>query len=124
MKKWVVRKTPLLVIGILVLAGGAAAWWWHARRGPKLSLVTAVVKRGDLAATISATGTIEPLEVVDVGAQVAGRIISFGTDTEGKTIDYRSVVEQGAVLAKITTRFMPPSSRWRTRKWNRPRPAN
>ena len=31
------------------------------------------LKRGDVAATISATGTIEPLEVVDVGAQVAGR---------------------------------------------------
>jgi HlyD family secretion protein len=59
------------------------------------------VKRGDLAATISSTGTIEPVEVVDVGAQVAGRIISFGTDKAGKTIDYRSVVEEGAVLAKI-----------------------
>jgi len=52
-------------------------------------------------ATISATGTVEPVEVVDVGAQVAGRISSFGTDTGGKTIDYRSVVEEGAVLAKI-----------------------
>ena len=59
------------------------------------------MKRGDVAATISASGTIEPSETVDVGAQVAGRITSFGTDIDGKTIDYNSVVEQGAVLAKI-----------------------
>ena len=60
-----------------------------------------MVKRGDVAATISASGTIEPEEVVDVGAQVAGLIKSFGTDIEGRTIDYGSVIEQGAVLAKI-----------------------
>jgi HlyD family secretion protein len=59
------------------------------------------VKHGDVAATISATGTIEPIEVVDVGAQVAGLIKAFGTDAAGKTIDYGSVVEEGAMLAKI-----------------------
>jgi HlyD family secretion protein len=59
------------------------------------------VRRGDLAATISASGTIEPVEVVDVGAQVAGLIKAFGKDIEGRTIDYGSVVEKGAMLAKI-----------------------
>lgn len=66
-----------------------------------LYLTTAEVKRGDVVATIGATGTIEPLEVVDVGAQVAGRIRSFGQDRDGKTVDYGSVVEEGALLAKI-----------------------
>jgi HlyD family secretion protein len=51
--------------------------------------------------TISATGTIEPVEVVDVGAQVAGLIKSFGKDKDGKPIDYGSVVEEGSVLAQI-----------------------
>jgi HlyD family secretion protein len=95
-------KMPVIVIAVVVLVGGAGAWrWWHSRNGSKLSFSTAVVKRGDVAATISATGTIEPLEVVDVGAQVAGRVSEFGTDKEGKTVDYGSVVEQGALLAKI-----------------------
>ena len=55
----------------------------------------APVKRGELLATISATGTVEPEEVIDVGAQVAGQINSFGKDKNGKTIDYGSVVEEG-----------------------------
>src|ERR1019366_5487506 len=67
----------------------------------KLSFRTAVVKHGDVAATISASGTIEPIEVVDIGAQVAGLIKAFGTDINGKTIDYGSVIEEGAMLAKI-----------------------
>jgi HlyD family secretion protein len=66
-----------------------------------MSFRTAVVKRGDVTATISASGTIEPEEVVDVGAQVAGLIKSFGTDIDGRKIDYGSVIEEGAVLAKI-----------------------
>ena len=65
--------------------------------------------RGSPAATINATGTIEPVEVVDVGAQVAGPIESLGPDPRGKTdsryqgksIDYGSPVEAGTVLARI-----------------------
>ena len=53
---------------------------------------TVPVKRGDLLATISATGTVEPEEVIDVGAQVAGRILAFGQDKSGKSVDYGSVV--------------------------------
>jgi HlyD family secretion protein len=94
-------KLPFIVLLIAVLAGGVGMWWWHGRSSAKLSFLTAVVKRGDVAATISSSGTIEPSETVDVGAQVAGRITSFGTDINGKPVDFNSVVEKGAVLAKI-----------------------
>src|SRR2546425_8181516 len=101
MKNQVVRnvRLSLVVLGVLALAAGA--WWWRARDGHTLTFTTTTVKRGDVAATIGATGTIEPMEVVDVGAQVAGRIRSFGTDRDGKTVDYGSVIEEGALLAKI-----------------------
>ena len=66
-------------------------------------LRTAEVVRGDLEFTIDATGTVEPEEVVDVGAQVAGKIESLGTDPRHpeRTIDYGSPVEVGTVLARI-----------------------
>lgn len=95
------RKTFIIAVAVLVLSGGVGVWWWRARNHPQLSFRTAVVKRGDIVTTISATGTIEPVEVVDVGAQVAGQITSFGKDKDGKTIDYRSMIEEGAVLATI-----------------------
>lgn len=94
-------KSPLLVIAVVLAVAGFFAWRWQARKTNKLSFTTAAVKRGDVAATIGATGTIEPLETVDVGAQVAGRVSAFGKDEDGKTLDYRSVVREGSLLAKI-----------------------
>src|SRR5882762_2017827 len=94
-------KRTFLVIIAVILAGGGGFWWWHSRNNSEVSFRTAQVKRGDVTATISASGTIEPEEVVDIGAQVAGLIKSFGTDINGKQIDYGSVIDQGAVLANI-----------------------
>src|SRR5215472_9404919 len=94
-------KSPFTAIAVVVLAGGFFAWRWHARGSAKISFTTAAIKRGSVTASIGATGTIEPLETVDVGAQVAGRISAFGKDTANKTVDYGSIVQEGALLAKI-----------------------
>src|SRR5882672_3167995 len=94
------KKTPVL-IGIIVLAGGVGGWQWHLRNEHSAVFTSATVKRGDLVASITATGTIEPIEVIDVGAQVAGLIKSFGKDKNGNAIDYGSVIEEGTILATI-----------------------
>ena len=86
---------------ILALAAGLGAWEWHTHAAHKPVFREAAIKRGDLFVTTTATGTVEPEEVVDVGAQVAGLINVFGKDKNGKTIDYGSAVEEGTVLAKI-----------------------
>lgn len=67
----------------------------------KTSYKTVPVTKGDMTATIDATGTVEPEELVDIGAQVAGIVESFGKDKDGNTIDYGSVVEANTVLARI-----------------------
>jgi HlyD family secretion protein len=91
----------ILVVVMLGVIGGAGVWWLRSKKDKETTFRTVPVKRGDLMATISATGTIEPEAVVDVGAQVAGVITAFGKDKHGRTIDYGSVVEEGTVLAKI-----------------------
>ena len=94
------KRIALILVVIAVVAGGAA-WYAKGRSSTSTAFRTAEVKRGDLVATISATGTVEPEEVVDVGAQVAGQILSFGKDASGKAIDYGSQIEEGMVLARI-----------------------
>jgi HlyD family secretion protein len=91
------------IVGIVVLAifGTGAGWYLNRHDEQALSYRTTQVQRGNLLVSISATGTVEPEEVIDVGAQVAGQILSFGTDVDGKTVDYGSVVEEGTVLARI-----------------------
>jgi HlyD family secretion protein len=90
----------LLLVFLAVLAFAVS---WLLKRDTKGSVLfrTVPVKQGDLVATIGATGTVEPEEVVDVGAQVAGRIVAFGKDVSGKAVDYGSRVEEGTILAQI-----------------------
>lgn len=97
------RPVPKRIIAIAALALIAAAAIWHFSRGKQnaATFQTAAVTRGDLTITISATGTVEPEEVIDVGAQVAGQILSFGKDVDGRTVDYGSHIAAGTVLARI-----------------------
>ncbi len=101
-QKIIPRKVGIIILVSVLLAVMAAGGWLFRSKGDRVPIFqTAPVKRGDLVPTISATGTVEPEQVVDVGAQVAGIIMAFGKDKFGKTIDYGSVVEKGTVLAKI-----------------------
>ncbi len=50
---------------------------------------------------VQATGTLEPQELVDVGAQVTGEIKEFGVDLAGRPVDYGSEVKAGQLLARI-----------------------
>lgn len=99
MKHWI---RNLLILSIALGALSAVGAWYSRRNaGDGSALRTAPVTRGDLVATIGATGTLQPEEVINVGAQVAGRITEFGKDASGKPIDYKSEVEAGTILALI-----------------------
>ena len=93
------KKTTLIAAATLGVL--TAAYMVYSPGDDALAYKTAEVKSAEVVSTIAATGTLEPEEVVDVGAQVAGQILQFGKDVAGATIDYGSVVEAGAVLATI-----------------------
>jgi HlyD family secretion protein len=91
----------IVVLVLLAAVGAAGGWYWHISSQPHVEYKTAKVREGDLLATIGATGTIEPEEVVDVGAQVTGPITTFGKDADGHKMDYRSPVKKDMLLAEI-----------------------
>src|SRR5262249_15532813 len=90
---------------LLGLLGGSAygLWHWRASADKGARYRTEKVQRGRVAAVINASGTVVPKEVVDVGAQVAGKIVDFGKDPNDSTrdVDYGTEVKQGTVLAVI-----------------------
>jgi HlyD family secretion protein len=107
----ILRNVVLFVFAAAGIAAGVrASWHWYSESAKEPLFRTDHPARGSLVATIIATGTIEPEEVIDVGAQVAGQILAFGQDpTDPKrTIDYGSPVEQGTVLARIDDSLYAP----------------
>jgi HlyD family secretion protein len=91
-RRWIRR---LAVAGGLVLAIGAGLIWsgMHAPPAPP-KFVVAAVAVGDVIEKVQATGTVQPLLQVSVGAQVNGRVTQV-------LVDFNSVVRKGQVLAEI-----------------------
>ncbi|NLH80696.1 MAG: efflux RND transporter periplasmic adaptor subunit [Phyllobacteriaceae bacterium] len=69
---------PLLIAA--ALAGIAVAAWWSGlgrKENPLADLLIAEAKTGDVIETVEATGTLRPVRLVAVGAQVSGRITAM-----------------------------------------------
>jgi HlyD family secretion protein len=90
--------TNRFAICLLALVPGAAL-------AGDYEFFTEKVRRGDVVKTIIVTGTIEPKETVEVGAQLSGQIIGFGAVRSKETVDFGSRVEAGAVLARIDAKM-------------------
>jgi HlyD family secretion protein len=86
----------LLWIGAVLIVGVIAArqFWLSGVRSEQIEYRTAFVERGPIMAVVGATGTINPVTSVQVGAQVTGKIISLNADLN-------SVVKEGEVIARI-----------------------
>ena len=89
-------------IGAALVGGGVATWYyWPGNSGMVTTFSTVEVVRDNFVNKVQATGTLEPQELVDVGAQVTGEIKEFGVDVDGKRVDYGSEVKAGQLLARI-----------------------
>lgn len=94
-------RTRVIAAVLVVVAAGAVAVFYPRGGGSAVAFRTEPTRRGELIATVSGTGTLEPEEVIDVGSQVAGQIKEFGLDLDGHPIDYGSRVDKTTVLARI-----------------------
>lgn len=71
--------SPALLVAVVLAAAGGAAWWWTARgtSDPLADVLVAEATTGDVVETVQATGTLRPVRIVAVGAQVSGRITAM-----------------------------------------------
>ena len=89
------KKTWLIILGIIVLAL-IVLWIVKASKSSQKELVirTHVVSEYTVENTVTATGTIEPVETVEVGTQVSGKVEKiYG--------DFNDVVKKGQLLAEL-----------------------
>ncbi len=84
------------IVAALLITGGVALWWTTERKdGPRY--VTAQVDRGSVVRSVTATGTVNPVIVVQVGTYDSGPIIAIYAD-------FNSPVKAGQLIAKIDPR--------------------
>jgi HlyD family secretion protein len=89
-------KKQKLVVGTLLLAllAGGGWYWWSNRQADAPTFRTAKVERGPITATVSSTGTLNPVTSVQVGTQVSGQIQQL-------FVDFNSPVKKGELIARI-----------------------
>ena len=89
LKNWKIIIGALLVV---LLAAGLFFYFKNGNNAPKFKTQTAA--RGDLRATVTATGTMNAVTTVLVGTQVSGTISKL-------YVDFNSPVKKGQILAQI-----------------------
>jgi HlyD family secretion protein len=91
-RRWLRR----LAVAGAVVALAALPLGWRATHAPPPAarFQTAAVTVGDVVEKVQATGTVQPLLQVNVGAQVNGRVTRV-------LVDFNSLVKKGDVLAEI-----------------------
>jgi HlyD family secretion protein len=97
MRKWI-------VIGIIVVALGVGTFLGRGKifsksEGEASEIQTATVRRGDITVTVDATGTIEPLVIVEVKSKASGKIIRMPVE-EGDTL------KEGDLIAEIEKTYV------------------
>ena len=91
-RKWLWRVLVLVVL----LAGGVGGylfWQSKAAASKQQRFITEPVTLGDLRETVTATGTLYPLDAVEVGAEVSGRVLKVHVDINDRIKAGQPLVE-------------------------------
>ena len=96
-------------IAVLAVILGATLYWWiSARQGSDASPAyrTEAVLRGDITVAVTATGTVEPTNVVDISSELSGTIAEV-------LVDFNDSVTRGQELARLDTEKLEAQVRLR-----------
>lgn len=100
LKKWIAvirqrRWMVLALLGTIALAWGGWSWW-NKPDSAKQQFVTQTISRGNLAVNVTATGTLQATNNVDVSSELSGTVAKVFAD-------YNDPVKKGQVLVTLDT---------------------
>ena len=100
-KRWII---VIAIVVVTLVSGGVLLWSQRAKATKEEAssvpeTKTATVERGNIEVTIDATGTIEPLNIVEVSSKASGKILEI-------TVEEGDYVEQDDVIARIETTYV------------------
>ncbi len=93
------RRPHVWIAGVLVIAAAAALWTWRSRSeaaAAQPSFVTEAVARGQLSVAVSANGSLQPTNSVNIGSELSGTVARVMVDVNDR-------VKKGQVLVELDT---------------------
>jgi len=94
------KRKKIIIIAVLAIAVLAGAWYFSRKQDAGTTrLATAVAAYGNIARSITATGTVQPVDTLVVGAQVSGLVVKVYAD-------FNSEVHKGQLLAEVDPSIM------------------
>jgi len=89
----------VLVVGVAVVVGRMVFATKSDNIADASAIQTATVERGDIAVTIDATGTIKPLNIVEISSKASGKILELN-------VDAGDFVEKDEIIAVIEKTYV------------------
>ena len=90
------KKKLIICISVAIAIIAAVTIFMRSNKRQPITIIyeTAKVERATISNSVTATGTIEPVNIVEVGTQVSGIISKI-------YVDYNSIVKKGQVIAEL-----------------------
>jgi HlyD family secretion protein len=88
------RSSVVRIVGLALLVIAGVALWRSTTPTDAPQWVTAAVDRGPIVQRVTANGTLNPVELVNVGTQISGTVIRLHTD-------FNQPVKAGQLLAEL-----------------------
>jgi HlyD family secretion protein len=97
MSNWNHRRAIAAGLGLAVASAIASACGQSQADEPSMGLESVTAERREITSSVAATGTIEPITIIDVKSQASGEVLQVPVELGDK-------VEKGALLVRINPR--------------------
>lgn len=97
MSNWNHRRAITAGLGLVVVSAVVSACGQSQADEPSMGLESVTAERREITSSVAATGTIEPITIIDVKSQASGEVLEVPVELGDK-------VEKGALLVRINPR--------------------